>query len=109
MALGPQRIRIMNDRMNVVGLRVRDRRTALDIKQDELCGRLAEITVGKWAPSRLDIYRIERGGRLVSDLEIIALAAALDCTTMWLLHGDQDSLSSTAQAAKSFRDPQQED
>ena len=109
MALGPQRIRIMDGRMNVVGLRVRDRRTGLNLKQDALCGRLAEITYGKWAPSRLDIYRIERGGRLVSDLEIIALAAALECTTGWLLHGDQESMSSTAQATQIFRDADSEE
>jgi transcriptional regulator with XRE-family HTH domain len=109
MALGPQRIRIMDGRMNVVGLRVKDRRIALEIKQDELCGRLASITYGKWAPSRLDIYRVEHGDRLVSDLEIIALAAALDCSTGWLLHGNQESMSSTAQAAQAFRDPNAEE
>lgn len=91
--------------MNVVGLRVQERRKALTIKQDELCGSLARVTYGKWAPSRLDIYRIETGGRLVSDLEIIALAAALECTTGWLLHGDQEPISSSAQAEQAFRDP----
>lgn len=95
--------------MNIVGQRARDRRKALKLKQDELCGRLAETTLGKWAPSRLDIYRIERGDRLVSDLELIALAAALDCTTGWLLHGDQETVSATTRASEVFGDGRTED
>jgi len=95
--------------MNIVGQRARDRRKVQKLKQDELCGRLAEITLGKWAPSRLDIYRIEHGDRLVSDLELIALAAALDCTTAWLLHGDQDTVSPAVRASQIFGDATTED
>lgn len=95
--------------MNVVGLRVRDRRTALKLKQDELCGLLAGISFGKWAPSRLDIYRIEHGDRLVSDLELIALAATLECTTGWLLHGDSEAMSPAARASQIFGDGRSEE
>ena len=109
MARAPKRIRITEGRMNIVGERVKERRVELQIKQDELCGRLADVTLGKWAPSRLDVYRIEHGARLVSDLELIAMAAVLSCSTAWLLHGDAESLSPAARARHLFGDGHSED
>lgn len=88
MPRGSLRLRTSDDKMNQIGQRVRDRRAALAITQDALCARLAEITSGKWIPDRRDMFRIEDGRRIVSDLEMIVLARALECSPSWLLLGD---------------------
>lgn len=73
--------------MNIVGLRVRDRRHALQLEQDELCARIASTTTGEWNPAWQDLSRIENGDRTVTDLEVLALAKALECPPDWLLQG----------------------
>jgi hypothetical protein len=55
------------------------------VDQDELCARIASVTGGEWSPGWQDISRIENGARIVSDLEIIAIAHALECDPCWLL------------------------
>jgi len=71
--------------MNAVGSRVRERRRQLGLEQDELCARVADATGGSWNPAWQDVSRIENGASTVTDLEVIALAAALDCTALSLL------------------------
>jgi len=71
--------------MNGVGERVQQRRHELQLQQDELCARLAASTSGEWNPGWQDISRIENGARIVSDLEVLALAVALECSPCWLL------------------------
>ena len=73
--------------MNLVGARLRERRLAGRLTQDQLCGALARLTEGAWIPTRHDVYRIEAGTRTVSDAEVVALAAALDCGLVWLVCG----------------------
>jgi hypothetical protein len=34
---------------------------------------------GRWNPTIFDLYRIESGRRIVSDLELLALGIALEC------------------------------
>lgn len=63
----------------------------MKITQDALCARIAQVTNGKWIPDRQEIYRIEDGRRIVSDLEILALATVLECSASWLLIGDDPS------------------
>lgn len=75
---------------NSVGIRVKEGRKAGKWGQDALCGRIAEVTDGKWIPDRFEISSIERRLRMVSDLEVHALAAALAVTPCWLLTGDAD-------------------
>jgi transcriptional regulator with XRE-family HTH domain len=87
MPLGGARLR-QEGRSNVSGLRVRERRLALKLKQDMLCGRIATVTDGEWNPDRLEVLRIEQGTRTVTDLELLVLAKALDCTFAWLLTGE---------------------
>jgi len=77
--------------LNRVGGRVAERRAVLGLAQDELCARLAETTGGAWVADRRDIYRIERSRRTVTDLELLALALAMDCDASWLLFGDAPS------------------
>lgn len=74
--------------MNLVGVRVRSSRAKLRLTQDALCARLAEVTNGEWIADRREIFRIEDGARIVSDVEILALAQALDCSPCWLLLGE---------------------
>ena len=81
-----------NKRKNQIGIRVRERRLALGLTQDALCARLALVTDGlmdaAWVADDQEISKIENGNRSATDLEIIALARALDCHACWLLLGD---------------------
>jgi len=83
---GVPALRTPDNRMNAVGSRVKERRKTLRWNQDDLCARLAHVTSGVWNPAWRDIVRIEGGTRKVSDLELLALAQALECTPSWLLH-----------------------
>jgi transcriptional regulator with XRE-family HTH domain len=74
--------------MNQIAPRVRKRRDELSLAQDELCARISLVTNGGWIPAWQDISRIEHGARLVCDLEILALANALECSPCWLLTGE---------------------
>ena len=85
MPRGAPQLRTPDDRMNLVGTRVRERRKSLNWNQDALCARIALATDGFWNPEWRDIVRIETGTRKVSDLELLALAKALECSAGWLL------------------------
>ena len=89
MARGAPRLRTPDGKVNQVAPRVRERRAALKLTQDLLCARLAAITDGGWNADRMEIYRIESGDRIVSDLEMLALAQALECAPLWLLLGEE--------------------
>lgn len=88
MPRGAPRLRTVHDRINSVGERLETRALQLKLTQDMLCARLAEVTAGGWIADRRDIYRIIHGQRIVSDLELVALAGALECDACWLLRGD---------------------
>jgi len=75
--------------LNQIAQRVAERRHTLQLQQDELCARLAQVTNGAWNPAWQDISRIEHGTRLVTDLELLALAQALECSPCWLLTGQE--------------------
>ena len=85
MPRGSPRLRSETGAKNLVGKRVRERRRELNSTQDALCGRIAEVTSGHWTADRLEILRIENGTKGVLDLELLALAAALECDACWLL------------------------
>jgi transcriptional regulator with XRE-family HTH domain len=87
MPKGDLRLRAENGELNQVADLVRQRRRALKMTQERLCGRLADVTDGRWIADRQEIFRIEAGGRIVSDVELIALAKALECSPCWLLTG----------------------
>ena len=87
MPRGSPRIRTPEGKLNQIAERVRQRRAELRLTQDALCARLATATDGAWIADRRDIFRIEDGRRSVHDLEVIALAQALECTACWLLSG----------------------
>jgi transcriptional regulator with XRE-family HTH domain len=91
MPLGGPRLRTKEDRSNQSGLRIREKRQELKLGQDALCGRIALVTSGNWVPDRLEVMRIEQGTRLVSDLELVALAASLDCSPLHLLGVSEES------------------
>lgn len=81
-----------NHKKNLVGARIRERRLALGLTQDGLCARLATATDGVmdtvWIADDQEISKIENGNRSVHDLELIALARALECHACWLLLGE---------------------
>ena len=87
MPRGGPRLRTKDRKLNQVGVRVQERRQSLKLEQDELCARIATATDGEWNPGWQDISRIENGARLVTDLEVVALASVLDCGAGWLLIG----------------------
>ena len=85
MPTGAQRLRTLDGHLNQIGPQLKARRKAWNLTQDNLCGQLAEVTGGLWTPQWRDIVRIERGTRIVSDLEIIALCQVLQCRAQDLL------------------------
>lgn len=87
MPRGGPRLRTEDRKLNQVGPRVRERRLALRLEQDGVCARVALATDGEWNPAWQDLSRIENGARMVSDLEVLALARALECDACWLLSG----------------------
>ena len=87
MPRGGPRLRTKDGKLNQIGLRVRERRQVLNLEQDSLCARIALATDGEWNPAWQDVSRIENGARIVSDLEVLALARAMDCDPCWLLSG----------------------
>ncbi len=89
MPRGAPRLRTTDGKMNQIGERVHDRRRDLKVTQDMLCARLADATDGQWVADRRDIFRIEDGRRSVHDLELLALAQALECSACWLLTGEE--------------------
>ena len=89
MPRGSPRLRTSDQKKNQIGQRVRHRRARLRITQDALCARLADVTSGGWIPDRKEVFRIEDGQRIVSDLETLALAEALECSPCWLLTGTE--------------------
>ncbi len=88
MPRGGPRLRTRDKKLNQVGPRVQERRQVLRLEQDEVCARIALKTEGEWNPGWQDLSRIENGARMVSDLEILALAHALECDACWLLMDD---------------------
>lgn len=88
MPRGGPRLRTPDGKMNDLGGRVQQRREELEVKQDELCARIAHETGGAWTPAWQDISRIENGFRTVTDLELRVLAMALECDPAWLLVGN---------------------
>src|ERR1051326_7783056 len=85
MPRGTPQLRTADNRMNIIGTRGKERRKGLKWNQDTLCARIAFVTNGAWSPEWRDIVRIEGGTRKVSDLELLALAKALECSAAWLL------------------------
>lgn len=82
------RLKTDEKKYNQIGDRVNERRKAAKMTQEELCGRLAALTNGVWNPEFREISRLERGGRMVTDLEILALGRALQCSPCYLLTGE---------------------
>jgi len=89
------RLKFVDNKMNVVGPRVKLRRQQMKVKQDGLCAMVADVTGGAWVPTWRDVQRIELGTRMVSDFEVIALAAALEVEIVFLLGGNEIGLSAT--------------
>lgn len=90
MPRGAPRLRTSDGKLNQLAQRAGLRRRDLRIGQDELCGRIAQLTNGGWNPTWRDIQRIECGLRIVSDVELLVLAQALECSPCWVLLGEED-------------------
>jgi len=82
------RPRLETGESNLVGPRVRERRVELGLTHDSVCGRLAYLTNGRWIPNRQDIYKIEAQVRTCTDIEMVAIAGALETSAAWLLIGN---------------------
>ena len=85
MPRGPERIRTADGKLNGIYARVREAREMAGLTQSQLAARIG--TQSGWVPSREDINRVERGTRIVSDLECQVLASALGCDAAWLVFG----------------------
>lgn len=87
MPRGDARLRTQSGHLNQIAERMRTRRRVLKMTQERLCGRLADVTGASWVAARKEIVHLEAGTRIVSDLELLALAQALECSASWLLTG----------------------
>ena len=85
MPRGGERLRTKNGLMNSVGERVLQRRLALGLTRDQLAARIATETDGEWNPLQDEIYKIQAGKRIVSELELKVLARVLGCPILWLI------------------------
>ena len=76
------RIYNLDGRFNCSGPRIRERRTALELSQEQLAAKLqlAGLDITQKA-----ISRIETGLRVVADFEISFFADALGVSPLWLL------------------------
>ena len=99
MARGGRTPRTVAGRKNLVGERVKERRKELKMTQDALNGRLAFLTGSAWNPKTQEILHLERGTRLVTDIEVLVLAKALKTSTQWLLTGKETELTEAELAA----------
>lgn len=81
------RIYDLNGRFNCSGLRIRQRRTELDLSQEQLAAKLqlAGLDITQKA-----ISRIETGLRVVADFEIPFFADALGVSPLWLLQREDN-------------------
>lgn len=95
MARGGRTLRTAVGSRNLIGQRVKQRRQELKLTQEALNGRLAAITGAAWNPKTQEILHLERGTRLVTDLEVLALAKALESSLVWLLTGKEEEPTET--------------
>lgn len=70
--------------VNIVGGRVKQRRTELGMTQEILVAKLQTEGVDILQKS---VSRIETGDRIVTDYEVLSLAKVLKVDVMWLLTG----------------------
>jgi len=83
------------DNRNIVGIRVRQARMAAKqrITQKELVARLQVLGI---MIDQSGLSKIENGQRPVSDIEVVALAKALEVSPMSLLQESEDLQKSEA-------------
>lgn len=78
---------------NLIGRRVKERRKQLRLTQDGLNARLATLTGSAWNPKSQEILHLERGTRLVTDVEVLVLAKVLKTSVQWLMTGKETELT----------------
>lgn len=88
MPRGGPRLRTPAGKKNQLGERMHMRRKELRLTRDAVTARIAYATDGVWNPALQEVLHIEDGSRTVTDLEILALSQALECSACWLLIGD---------------------
>jgi hypothetical protein len=81
------RPRSAEGRMNLCGPAIRERREALGLTRPEFIKRLSNATEGRWSPSEADLVNVERQTRTVTDIELVACAAALGIPVSDLISG----------------------
>ena len=86
---GGERLRTPEGLLNSIGGRVLERRIALGLTRDQLAARIADETTSgyteQWIASQDEIYKIQAGKRMVSELEVKVLARVLGCSILWLM------------------------
>ncbi len=75
-----------------IGVRIRERRIALDLTQEQVRARMELALV---VISRTQYSRIENGETIPNAAELIALRNVLGVTTDWLLEGQKSVVEPT--------------
>jgi transcriptional regulator with XRE-family HTH domain len=78
--------------MNLCGGRVRGLRARAHMTRESLAGQLSMVTAGAWDASANEVMRIERGERIVTDIELDGLARALRTSVQFLATGQHASV-----------------
>jgi len=86
-------LRTGDDARNLVGARVKERRLALNLLQDELVARIARLTDGLWVMTFSELSSIEVGRRGCTDLECLTMSVALDVDLNWLVTGTSEQVT----------------
>lgn len=88
-----KRLRTSDGKKNLIGDRVREQRKKARLTSDQLAAAIQLGTEGEWAIGTQEIYKLERGLRAVTDIELTAIARALGCSPCYLLTGAGDDIA----------------
>ncbi len=83
-----RRLRTSDGHANQIAARLKKSLSEKRVTNDQLCALVSSLTEGGWIPAAIDITHILSGRRVVTSLEIVALARALDIRACYLLIGD---------------------
>lgn len=88
MPRGDKRLRTPDGKLNAIYARLQMARDRSELTQSETATAIQ--LQSDWGPLREAVNRILRGDRLVSDIELCAIADSLNCNPVWLMFGYGD-------------------
>jgi hypothetical protein len=78
------RLKTQDEKMNLIGPRVKQRRIDLELSRDIVCARIQISTNNRWEIDNRDLWKIEAQRRACTDVEMVEIARALEVEAGWL-------------------------